>query len=961
MSLHKKSLCSALFLLLLSGGVKAQFVNNGSAPFGYKWNIARTPHYNVIYPQGNDSVARRYASLLETAYPHVRRTMGKAKEWRYPVVLHPGNMNSNGMVAWAPRRMEIITTPSSDLYAQQWDRQLVLHESRHIFQTNQVVRGIFKPLYYGLGEQAAGLASFLLPTWFLEGDAVVSETALSSSGRGRLPEFNMVYRTRIISGQPFSYDKWYMGSYKNYTGSKYAFGYNMVAYARQQFGADIWDKVTARYASRIFYIPPFSNALKRHAGIGLNSLYKDTYSFLEEEWERQDVLYRQSGFSPTTLSPGSKEYRSYKYPQALNDSTVIAVKGSLRELTALVAVTNGKEERITSLGNINSRITLRNNKVYWSEVVPGLRWTHLNYSVVKQLDLDTRKITILTPKKRYLSPSPDETGATIAVSLVTEEGQNRIVLIDAATGEERSYFDVPGNAFAKEIAYTENGKIAAFTVGADGITIRQLDSRTGEWTETLSPTWANITSPVWSNGKLYFESGADGTNNIYAMDFPGGKPYKLTTARFGAFTPALSTDKKNLLFADFQSGGYNISSVPLDKAKARPADFNNPYKHKLAETISAQEGFNLDTATVQEVDFTPGRYRRLPHLFKVHSWAPFYYDVADIINMDTDDFSTIIKPGATILSQNTLNTSIMQAGWYYKDKYHHGKLSFTYMGWYPIIDLSVDYGSKAYNMEWVKNEETGKESMKGHYTGRNFVEAEVNMYIPFNFTKNHYVRGFQPSVSYYYTNNKYQQLESRKLRDFQYMLSELRFYHYRKMAKQDILPRWGYQMRLQHLFSPMNSENYGHLYAARLTTYFPGLLPNHGLMLRFGYQYQDVDSKALYLPKRIITEPRGYNYLYGTRQQWTVKGDYSFSIACPDFSIGPVMYIQRIRSNVFYDYNRNQAKKHTSWVTQSSYGADVILDCNFLQIEFPVSVGARIIKPVDYGDLQVEGIFSVSF
>lgn len=63
------------------------------------------------------------------------------------------------------------------------------------------MHGIFKPLYYIIGEQAAGVASFFLPVWFLEGDAVSTETAMSNGGRGRLPEFNMVYRAQMLGGK----------------------------------------------------------------------------------------------------------------------------------------------------------------------------------------------------------------------------------------------------------------------------------------------------------------------------------------------------------------------------------------------------------------------------------------------------------------------------------------------------------------------------------------------------------------------------------------------------------------------------------------------------------------------------------------------------------------------------------------------------------------------------------------
>lgn len=302
----------------------------------------------------------------------------------------------------------------------------------------------------------------------------------------------------------------------------------------------------------------------------------------------------------------------------------------------------------------------------------------------------------------------------------------------------------------------------------------------------------------------------------------------------------------------------------------------------------------------------------------------------------------------------------MQAGWYYHKGYHHGKLSFTYQGWFPVIDLAADYGDKAFNMTWKKNEK-GQAVTQGYYTNRNLLEAEARVYLPFNLTRNQRIRGIQPAFTYYFTNNKYQEYSTQKFRNFQYILPEVLFYNYRRKAQRDILPRNGYQLRLQYLMTPFNTENYGSLYAARLTTYWPGIVRNHGLMLRFGYQYQDLDNKALYLPKHLLEKPRGYNFQYQTQQQWAFKADYALPLLAPDLSIGPLIYIRRLRANLFYDLSRNQASRKSAWTTQSSYGADFIFDWNVLRMSYPLTTGVRLIKPIDYGNFQAEMLFSVTF
>lgn len=945
-----------LFCLLSALNTQAQFLNYGTDPARYTWNYVDLPHYKLIYPQGTDSMAYRYALYLENIYPYIQQSIHMPWKKTFPVILHPGTMSANGMVSWAPRRMELMTTPSSRIHAQSWDKHLVLHESRHVVQTSKLMTGLFRPLYYLIGEQSAGISSFFSTRWFFEGDAVGTETAMSNSGRGRLPEFNMVYRAQMLSGKFYSFDKWYLGSYKNHTGDYYALGYDITSFAKYAYGADIWDKITSRYVRRFLHFPPFPKAIKYHTGVNADGLFNKTFAFLKEEWEQLE----EETPPPHYLSPESKQYTSYRYPQSLDDSTIIALKSNLSDINALVKITNNREERLTYIGSINSRIHLQGKRIYWSENVSGLRWTHENYSEVKYYDLETRHIESLTPRQRFLAPAVNKTGDKIAVSHTTLSGGNHIVILNAENGKEEIRFFTPDNAFIKELTFGDNDDLYAIAVSGDGLSLHQLHIQTGTWKEILSPVSVNITSPLYHENKLYVESGLNGTNNIYCIDLQDNQPYQITSARFGAFHPAFSENKKQLFFSDYQATGYRLAAVAVDTITTKKADFREPYRFTLAEAISRQEAFNLDTLELKPVPFHPKRYRKGLHTFRIHSWAPFYYDISDVMSSSLDDFSTIVKPGAMVLSQNALNTAVTQIGWYYKDKHHHGKLAFTYMGWYPVIDLTVDYGDKAFDMVWTKNEE-GKEVAKGHYTKRNLVEAEARVYLPFNLSKNQYIRGIQPSATYYFTNNRYEQYKSREFSHFQYLLSELRFYNYRRMAIRDILPRWGYQMRLQYLQTPFNTENYGSLYAARLTTYWPGLVRNHSLMLRLGYQYQSVDDKTMYIPKRIIEKVRGYDYLYQTRQNIAFKADYAFTVAYPDVSVGPVIYLRRIRSNLFYDYSRNQAHKHSGWNTQSAAGLDLLFDWNVIRMSYPLSLGARLIQPIDYGSFKAEVLFSMSF
>jgi hypothetical protein len=934
---------------------QAQFLDYGTDPARLKWNKVSLEHYTLIYPRGADSMACRYALYLENVYPHEMKTIGKPVKMSFPVVLHPANMSSNGMVAWSPRRMELLTTPPFSQHAEQWDRHLVLHESRHVIQTGKLMTGIFRPLYYLMGEQAAGVTSLFVPRWFFEGDAVSTETALSDAGRGRLPEFQMIYRAQMLSGDSFyPFEKWHLGSYKDYTGDFYALGYNLAAFARYTYGADVWDKTTSRYVNHLFAFPPFEKAFKHHTGATFGHLFRETFAFLRNEWAAKDSAWT----APHYLTPETRQYTSYKYPQAWNDSTVIALKSTLSDIPSLVALTGGREKHLAYTGSIASRITLHGNRVYWIEQIPAVRWTHENHAVIKYYDLTGSRIQTLTPGRRYTSFAAGD--STLAASLFSEEGICRIALIDKESGNEQRQYAAPGNVFIKELAQGGKDTLYAVAVGDRGISLLQLNTQTGQWDELLKPTSANITSPAYKDGKLFFESGLNGTNNLYYLNLSSRKTYRLGSARFGAFQPAFSTTRKDLLFADYQAKGHRIASLAEDSLTHEEANFEQPARFTLADTLARQEGFKLSAASLKPVDFHPRPYHKAAHLFRIHSWAPLYYNVSELVNGGAPDFTSSLKPGATLISQNALNTAITQAGWYYEGGSHHGKLDFLYTGWLPVIHLNADYGDKAFDLLWLKNEkgETQPVSRPAH---RNLLLFQAQIYLPLNLTKNHYIRGIQPSVTYYLTNNAYQQYGKRMMTYFQYLQADIRLYAYRKMAHRDILPRFGYQLRMYYLNMPFNSDNFGSMYAARLTTYWPGIMPGHSLMLRAGYLYQSSEDRPLYIPKQLMEAPRGYNYQYRTRQQAALKADYAFPIASPDLLLGPPAYLRRIRMNLFYDLTVNQASQPDPWTTQSSCGADIILDWNILRLSYPLTTGIRLIRPLQTGQTKAEALFSISF
>jgi hypothetical protein len=156
----------------------AQFYNSGQEPSNTKWREHKSNFGRLIFPSSIDSLAQTYLVYMNEATRVVPISLNHSPS-KFPVIIHGNSILSNGFVSWAPKRMEIVTTPALDSDPEPWLKTLSLHETRHIVQIDKLKQFLFKPAYYVFGEQAIGVGAALVPLWFLEGDAVNTETELS--------------------------------------------------------------------------------------------------------------------------------------------------------------------------------------------------------------------------------------------------------------------------------------------------------------------------------------------------------------------------------------------------------------------------------------------------------------------------------------------------------------------------------------------------------------------------------------------------------------------------------------------------------------------------------------------------------------------------------------------------------------------------------------------------------------
>lgn len=122
-------------------------------------------------------------------------------------------MVSNGYVALAPYRSELFATGIQNFNvvgSASFLDLLCFHEYRHALQNSNSRRGFTKFLYLIGCESFWSTANGVgIPDWYLEGDAVQTETMFTGAGRGRTPYFSQEQCALLLNNTNYALPLFY--------------------------------------------------------------------------------------------------------------------------------------------------------------------------------------------------------------------------------------------------------------------------------------------------------------------------------------------------------------------------------------------------------------------------------------------------------------------------------------------------------------------------------------------------------------------------------------------------------------------------------------------------------------------------------------------------------------------------------------------------------------------------------
>lgn len=986
----KKILTILAFLSLFCLEGRAQFASLGSEKGSTQWESYNSANYKVIFPVGLDSLGLRYSQLLEQYRPLVGLSAGFFPNQQYkkpmPVVLHPYATVSNGAVVWSPRRMDLYTFP--DAYAAlppvPWEKILAIHENRHVAQLQFTRSGFWRGFYWPFGEIAFTLVGSLYANQaLLEGDAVVAETALTQSGRGRSADFLSYIRMSFANGDMRDWYRWRYGSQRRYTPDYYRIGYMTVAGMRYKYDAPLFMRSYLKDLRSPFAFNAVRKSMVKYSDKGINKTWKEIAESFRQQWALDDSL-RAPFQEPVPLVASTRYFTSFKGGVQTKDGRVFSLRTALDKSQELVQLLPDGSVKVIRSMSADSRLAYSpaTDCLYWSEAVPDLRWDMAQTSRIRYVRAGDNKIRDLATG-RFVNPAVSPDGKRMAAAEYPLGGGSRIVLLDIMDGKLLHALTVPDGLQVTEVAFL--GDDIVFTgISDEGMGLYLTDGT--EICMLEAPVPVKIKHLVSHEGTLYFTCDRTGTNEVYA--YTPGSLTQLTNTRHGVSCPFF---RDGVLCVSALGTSGSLPSR-MDAPLSRRVSLADYASYPIADCLSAQEkALAKASEEVQEEpkEAVKARYSKAKNFFHIHSWLPMYYNWGSFSSTETNYFYETASLGATAFFQNLTGTASGSLGLsFHADPFDtdkpaagfHTRLKYT--GLYPVLDFALDVGDRqAANLSraWIPSKDSLFLAAKP--TGGIFVGGSLGVSLPLNLSSGGRETTLEPSITLKYSNDAigeglsiyaedavtelHQSVAGGMLeRTFTPNLALVARFTAdtrRTVAPSQVLPRFGVGGELRGIITSMKgglgSGMYLNAYA-----YLPGLTSLQGLKLSASFQSRGQGfwltsysggSAGYMLPMDVWAmgfedmAPRGFEktgigatMLMFSSSSALMSLDYVMPLLFVDRAITPYFYLSNLEINPFADCSLFSPD---GLEYLYSVGADIVLRFEkFLAVSNTLKLGARV-------------------
>jgi hypothetical protein len=914
-------------LLIIANFVHAQ--QFGGNPPSIHWKQINTDTARIIFPLGMDSTAQRVSNIVHWLARNNPAPLGQQLR-KINIVLQTQTTIANGYVSLAPYRSEFNLTPdlnNFDLGSIGWPEALAVHEFRHVQQYNNFRVGISKAAYYLFGDEGLLVANnAAVPDWFYEGDAVYNETVTTNQGRGRLPFFMNEYKSLWLTNKNYKWMKLRNGSLKDYVPNHYPLGYLMVNYGREKYGLDFWSKVTRDAAAYRGLFYPFQGAIKRYSRLNYKTFRKDAVDYYkvlsgvggDERIATQPKIHQGTAAGIQNITPINTKYvTNYIFPYQLGGDSILYLKTSYRQRPAFYIKDATAERRLRAKDiSIDDQYSYRNGKIVYAAFEPDARWGWKDFSVIKILDVYSHKQRTLSHRTKYFTPDISPDGNKVATVEVFPGGESQLLILDANGGKViQQFHSVEINLFTDPKFIDDTSLVTAVRLVDGKMALAIADITAGSLERLTTPSYGVVGYPNVKNGIVYFTASFSGNDELYGLRLSDKKVFRITQTSLGNYFVNASGQK--LVWSAFTAEGYQLQEMNLDESKTEVTEMEITVPTISFPVAHSDELHDILSNEVPTRSFGVSKYKQAGHLFRFHSWRPYYAD---------PDFTY------SIYSDNILNTMSTELFYHYNqdDKTNGVGVNLLYGTFYPYIRGGMEY---TFDLPVVINN-------KAAYINR--LETKVGLYVPLNFTRGRTFKNLVIGSDYVYNQQIFKGIykDSISNQNFSYLYHYLSWSQFIQQATQHIYPRLGYSISLNHRYAISLYDSYQFLGTASI--YLPGFFSTHNIILSGSFQQRDT---ANILFSNHFVNARGYNDYYLSRM-WRFSGNYHFPIVYPDWGFANIIYFSRIRGNAFYDFEKVYSKDNEVTRDLRSVGGELYFDTRWWN-EYPLTFGVRFSHLLD--------------
>ena len=954
----------------------AQFYSTGADPVGVHWvrSASGAPWRICI-----DSAAWRWGACADRVLTRNAPRLSSdflplsIRRRRVDVLVHSRHAYSNGLVSWAPRRLEAYSYDVGADDCVPWVTHLMTHEWRHVLQTQSSISGFSRFLYGLLGEQSTGLIlGLFVPRWYLEGDAVWAETRYTQGGRGRSSAFLQQMRTLCVAGRAPSFSQAYFGSYATCVPDFYRMGYLMVDEASRAFGNEVFGQAVNSAGRLPFTFFPFQRSLRKQTGMRPMSLYHWALGRAADEWRSQMSLRVPTNFTP--LLPSSASYRDVDFMTPWEGGFVSYVSGpdvvscfevydSAMHVLRKITPSERNEERFSVLGS----------RIVWSERRQNPRWANGSENCLMAADLSTGRVSRVTRGADYHSPALSHDGGRLACVAVGRDMVHRVVVIQ--DGCEVASLTLPVGWQVPEVVWQDDDRLLLIIVNDDGRQIVSYDLAGGKCELLFGPRHVMLKNMALGNdGRLFFtmDSEPGYFSDIYSVSCSSGELRREVTSLYGVDFAAPHGD--SLIVSVYGVDGFAPAKVALGAGVE-------------VETVGAPRPFVLPSDTVVSAAFKRSGVVSAHLRPNLHSWGP--------VIVDADNQS--VTPGVSLASQNVLGTVMMQAGYSFApdDDVERIFADITWDWLWPRLKFGGRWGYTDYDHAFSYKQIIKSDSGERAYdvtmrtTDRSrLAKLTFEASLPLTHNSGAWRRAVTPSVSFdwerstgivYDVSRAEARADHPSLSQYQVRTSDVRYFAstfglsshlLRRVAANDVGCRCGVAFSAVYDRAVRRSD-YGSMLCLNLRLYMPGIGAHHQLLLSASAQNKWPGERLVspngYAYRRMVSDRVAAPYGLGrvsNRRSALLRAAYTLPVCDPDWELGPVAYVKRICFRAVGDLGAARC-----WTGLSSGGTlwrwtvsgEVWAETRLATLPYPVNIGWRGSYLPDTQGLASALLLSVSF